>query len=350
MALSLESMTVRWQSGSFTSSPATYMPPKEPMRTASITLLATIAALAALVDRPVTAQTPMVKTQAPGFFRFMLGDFEITALNDGVVPWPFKTVLPTATPEQIQKWLFDAGLTEPVGMSYGAFLVNTGTKLVLIDVGTGDKLSDVAGFRGTGKLVGNLRAAGYRPEQIDEIYITHLGPDHIGALTTGSKVTFPNAKVRAAKAEVAVFMDPAKVQPSDTIWRPFRTGLFDPYVKAGRYESFEADTVLVPGIQSLATPGHTPGHSSYLVESKGQTLLVLGDVIHAGAVQFSHPSLPTAFDADRKAGAAQRERIFRLAADKNYWVAGSHLPFPGIGHIRASGTGYRWVPVNYEIP
>jgi glyoxylase-like metal-dependent hydrolase (beta-lactamase superfamily II) len=309
----------------------------------------TAIAIVACLTTPLRAQTPPVKTQAPGFYRFMLGDFEITALNDGVIPYPTKTVLPTATPEDITSGLFAAGLTDPVGMSYNGFLVNTGTKLVLIDVGTGGKLNDSPYFRGAGRLLQNLRDAGHRPEQIDEIYISHFGPDHIGALTHDSKPTFPKAKVRAAQAEVAAFLE-SRTPTRDSTMRVFRAGAFEPYMTSGRFERIDGDLELVPGIRALATPGHTPGHTSYLVESKGQTLLILGDVVHLGALQFAHPALPTIFDADQKGGASQRERIFRLAAEKDYWVAGAHLPFPGIGHIRADAGRYRWAPVNYTIP
>jgi len=299
----------------------------------------------------MAAQTPMVGTQAPGYFRFQLGDFEVTALNDGVIPYPTKTVLPTATPDRIARDLQAAGLTDPVGMSYNGFLINTGTKLVLIDVGTGGKLPDNPGFRGAGRLLANLRAAGYRPEQIDEIYISHFGPDHIGALTQSTgEITFPNAKVRVAVPELAAFVGDGNLNGPDSTVRRFYAGFFEPYRRIGRFEPFLQDTVLVPGIRSLATPGHTPGHTSYLVESRGATLLVLGDVIHLGAIQFADPSLVTVFDADRQRGAAQRVRIFGLAAERDLWVAGAHLPFPGLGHVRAEGDGYRWVPLEYPIP
>jgi glyoxylase-like metal-dependent hydrolase (beta-lactamase superfamily II) len=141
----------------------------------------------------VHAAAPMVKTQAPGFYRILLGDVEVTALNDGVVAYPTTRVLPTATPRQIKKGLTENGLTDPVGMSYNAFLINTGDKLVLIDTGTGGKLEKVPEFHGTGHLMANLRAAGYQPEQVDEVYITHLGPDHVGGLTIGTDRAFPNA-------------------------------------------------------------------------------------------------------------------------------------------------------------
>jgi glyoxylase-like metal-dependent hydrolase (beta-lactamase superfamily II) len=306
----------------------------------------------ALRARPVAAQTPIVGTQSPGFFRFHLGSFEITALNDGVVPYPSKVVLPTATSRQIARGLYAAGLTDPVGMSYNGFLINTGTKLVLIDVGTGGKLADNPGFRGAGRLLGNLRAAGYRPEQIDEIYISHFGPDHVGGLTQPSGITFPNARLRVSQAELAAFMGDGNLTGSDSTYRRFLDALFDPYRRAGHFEPFDRDTVLVPGIRSLATPGHTPGHTSFLVESEGATLLVLGDVIHLAALQFPRPDLPTVFDRDRSGGAKQRARVFRMAAEKDYWVAGAHLPFPGIGHIRANQGegGYRWAPIEYPIP
>jgi glyoxylase-like metal-dependent hydrolase (beta-lactamase superfamily II) len=296
---------------------------------------------------------PMVKTQ-PGYYRWMLGGFEITALNDGVVAYPTKLALPTATPEQIRQGLADSGLTDPIDMSYSAYLINTGTKLILIDTGTGGKLDNLRGFQGCGHLLANLRASGYRPEQIDEIYITHTGPDHIGGLTVGGERAFPNAMVRAAKNEVGFFLDPAhspapgpaKVQ----IGIKFFSDLFEPYVKAGKYESFDKDMELSQGIRALATPGHTPGHTSYLVESEGQRLLVMGDVVHVGAVQFANPSLPTAFDDDQKTGVVQRQRILKLAAEEHDWIAGSHLAFPGLGRVRAEHGGYVWMPVNYGIP
>ncbi len=306
---------------------------------------------------PGHAAAPPVKTQSPGFYRMMLGDFEVTALNDGVVAWPTATALPSATPEQITNCLSEMGLSDPVGMSYNALLINTGSKLVLIDTGTGGKLDDSPGFHGAGRLLANLRAAGYQPEQVDEIYITHVGPDHVGGLTHGTERTFPNAILRAAKSEVDGFLNsdkaaaqiaaaPDTVRAQAKAWLQFLAGLFAPYIKAGKFESFDEDLELVPGIRALATHGHTPGHTSYVVESRGQTLIVLGDLVHVGAVQFAYPSLPTSFDADPDAAIVQRKRAFQLAADKDYWVAGAHLSFPGIGHVRAEQGHYRWIPVN----
>ena len=172
------------------------------------------------VGNVTQAAAPMMKTQ-PGFYRMMLGDFEVTALNDGVISYSTAQVLPTATPQQISSGLIESGLKDPVGMSYNAFLINTGGKLVLIDTGTGGKLADNPAFKGAGHLMSNLRAAGYQPEQIDEIYITHLGPDHVGGLTLGTERAFPNAVLRAPRDEVDLFRHPATAPHWTRNWTSF---------------------------------------------------------------------------------------------------------------------------------
>jgi len=304
------------------------------------------------------AAAPPAKTQ-PGFYRLMLGDFEVTALNDGVVPYQTARVLPTATPEQIRASLLQHGLADPVGMSYNAVLINTGRKLVLIDTGTGGKLDDEPEFHGAGRLMANLRAAGYRPEQVDEIYITHRGQDHIGGLTIGNERAFPNARVRAPKSEFDMFLDPAKTaalmaeahnDEKVKAWLQFTKDLFEPYINARKFQSFDGDITLVPGIRALGTHGHTPGHTSYVVESQGQTLIVMGDLVLMGAMQFTDPTLSSSFDADPSEAVAQRKRVLQLAAERNCWIAGSHLSFPGIGHVRSNENGYEWSPANYTLP
>ena len=316
--------------------------------------LVAIAAMA-FVTTPSWAQSasvPQIKTQAPGFYRFMVGDIEVTALNDGVISYKTSQVLPTATADDIAKRLFDMGLTDPVDMSYNAYLINTGDRVILIDTGTGGKLSDSPYFKGAGRLLANLQAAGYRPEQVQEIYISHLGPDHVGALTRDDgQIVFPNAIVRAAQREVAQFLEQRSPEVEAKDWRlKFWRDLFSPYIKAGKFIPFEQDTVLAPGIRSLATAGHTPGHTSYVIESKGQRLIVLGDLVLVGALQFERPALESVFDADRPAAAATRRRVMQLASDGDYWVAGAHLSFPGIGRIRPAPEGFRFFPVNYRVP
>jgi glyoxylase-like metal-dependent hydrolase (beta-lactamase superfamily II) len=291
------------------------------------------------------AGAPQIKTQAPGYYRMTLGDFEVTALSDGTFLAPLDKLLSNTTPAKTEKALAAAFLTNPVETSVNGYLINTGTKLVLVDTGAGSFFGPTLG-----NLLVALKASGYTPEQIDEVYITHMHPDHIGALLSGDKLTFPNAIIRADKRESDFWvshehMDAAPKENKDFFKDAMEA--LTPYIAAGKYKPFDGDTELVPGVRAVASRGHTPGHVTYIVESKGQKLALWGDLIHAAAVQFPTPSVTIAFDTDSKAAAVQRERAFHDAAKKGYWVAAAHLPFPGIGHLRINGTGYTWVPANY---
>jgi glyoxylase-like metal-dependent hydrolase (beta-lactamase superfamily II) len=123
--------------------------------------------------------------------------------------------------------------------------------------------------------------------------------------------------------------------------------MLNPYVSAGKFKPFSGDTELVPGVRAMAAPGHTPGHTLYVVESEGQKLVLWGDLMHVAAAQFPDPSVTIRFDTDSGMAAAQRKKVFADAAEHGDWVAGAHLSFPGIGHLRAAGSGYAFVPVNY---
>ncbi len=121
----------------------------------------------------------------------------------------------------------------------------------------------------------------------------------------------------------------------------------NPYVAAGKFNAFEGATELIPGVKAMASHGHAPRHTTYLVESKGQKLVLWGDLMHVSAVQFPDPSVTMAFDVDPKAAAEQRRNAYDDAAKQGYWVSAAHIPFPGVGHLRAEGSGYVWIPANY---
>ena len=292
------------------------------------------------------AGAPQLKTQAPGWYRMMLGDIEVTSLNDGTFPMDLAKLLTNITPKQLDEDLSRSFLTNPVEASVNGFLINTGTKLVLIDTGAGTFFGPTVG-----KLVANLEASGYRPEQVDEIYITHMHPDHIGGLIADGKRVFPNAVVRAAQQEADYWLSKAKMEAApaaakDTFSDAMQA--LQPYIAAGRFKPFTGDVELVPGIRAVAAPGHTPGHSLYMVESGGQKLLLWGDLMHAATAQFPDPSVAIHFDTDSASALEQRKKVFADAAEHRYWVAGAHLPFPGIGHLRTNGTGYTFVHINFS--
>lgn len=296
---------------------------------------------------PAHAGAPMVKTSAPGFYRMMLGDFEVTALSDGTVDLPVDKLLTNTQPGKVTTALSQSFLKAPVETSVNAYLINTGDKLVLVDTGA-------AGLFGPtlGKLVGNLKAAGYQPEQVDAVIITHMHPDHVGGLMAGEQRVFPNATVHADQHDADHWLSQAHMDKAPADAKGFFQGAMasiNPYVAAGKFKPFNGDTELVSGIKAVASRGHTPGHSTYVVESKGQKLVLWGDLMHVAAVQFASPAVTIAFDTDSKAAAAQRQKAYADAAKNGYWVAAAHLSFPGIGHLRREGKGYRFVPANYSV-
>jgi glyoxylase-like metal-dependent hydrolase (beta-lactamase superfamily II) len=312
------------------------------LRIAAFALLTSISTLALVT--PASAAAPMVKT-SPGYYRVMLGDFEVTALSDGTVQLPMDKLLVGVSPADFDKALKKFHLTNPIDTSINGYLINTGTKLVLIDTGAGSFFGPTVG-----KLVASLKAAGYTPDQVDEIYITHMHGDHIGGLTVNGAAVFPNAIVRADKHEADKWLSQANMDKAPADMKDgyaHAISALAPYIAAGHFKTFDGNTDLDPGIKSIAAPGHTPGHSIYLVESNGKKLVLWGDLMHVAAVQFDRPAVAIHFDSDSKEAIASREKAYADAAKEGYLVGSAHLSFPGLGYLRAEGKGYVWIPVNY---
>jgi len=311
-------------------------------KTLQTTLFAAVAAT--LLAGTAQAAAPMVKTPAPGFYRIMVGEFEVTPINDGTVDLPMDQLL-HQKPELTRGTLEKNFMKAPTETSDNAYLINTGSKLVLVDSGAGALFGPTLG-----KFVNNLKAAGYQPEQIDEIYITHMHGDHVGGLVKDGTRVFPNAIVRAGKADADYWLSQANMDKAPKEKKDFFKGAMtsiNPYVQAGKFKAIDAAGPLVPGVSALPEPGHTPGHTAYVVESGGQKLVLIGDLIHVSAVQFDNPQVTIGFDSDEKSAYAARKKVFDDAAKNGYLVGGGHLQFPGLGHITAQGKGYRWIPVNY---
>lgn len=291
------------------------------------------------------AAAPMQKVQAPGWYRMMLGTFEVTALNDGTVNLPVDKLL-HAPQERIAKGLKKHFLSAPLETSVNAFLINTGTRLLLVDAGAGTLFGPTLG-----RLSAQIIAAGYQPEQVDDIFITHMHPDHVGGLVADGKRVFANATIHADKADQAFWLSKASMEAAPEDKKGFFQGAMaslNPYVEAGKFKAFGEDGELVPGIRVLATHGHTPGHASYVVESEGKRLVLLGDLIHVASVQLESPNITIGFDSDETQARAQRARMFKQLAKDGSLVAVAHFPFPGVGRLRAEGKGYSWQPLNYS--
>jgi glyoxylase-like metal-dependent hydrolase (beta-lactamase superfamily II) len=312
------------------------------VRGAAIAIFA--AAVGALTG--AAAEAPFSKVQPVGYYRMMLGDIEVTALLDGLASVAVGNLLRNTTPLELEKALLRNFLKDPVAMSVNAYLINTGTKLVLVDAGAGGKFYG----RILGRLVDNLKAAGYQPEQVDEVYITHMHSDHVGGLMAGDKLAFPNAIVRADRREAGYWLGQANMDAAAQDEKnAFKQAMesVNPYIAAGKFKTFDGDTELVPGVMARASYGHTPGHTTYVVESKGEKMALWGDLMHVGAVQFAQPSVTMRYDTDPTTAIIVRKESYQDASAKGYWIAAAHLPFPGIGHVRADDDGYVFVPANY---
>jgi glyoxylase-like metal-dependent hydrolase (beta-lactamase superfamily II) len=300
-----------------------------------------------------SAEAPMQKSQASGYYRMMLGQFEITALFDGVVDLD-AALLKNVSETEIQKLLARAFIdnSHKLPTSVNAYLVNTGSKLVLIDAGSGTSLGPTLG-----RLVQNLDASGYKPEQVDAVLITHLHPDHVAGLTNaGGKPVFPKAVVYVRKAEQDYWFsaaEPENVPPAFKEHlqkvRKMVRDTANPYQALNQWKTFENADLPISGVKAVSIPGHTPGHTAYEIQSEGRSLLILGDMIHCAAVQFARPDAAVSFDENPKQAVSTRETMFRRVADGKTLVAGMHLPFPGIGRVRLEGTDvYSWVPIDYS--
>src|SRR6202048_3050837 len=306
-----------------------------------------LAALAGLVAVPnaALAAPHQHHDQVPGFSRLQVGALEVTALFDGpavVDPkWLKKT---KATVDAAAK-----ALNEDPHMGEAAdtgFLVNTGKQLILVDTGAGTWY----GGGTLGRLAGNLRSAGYSPEEVDIVLITHLHADHIGGLTTqDGKRVFPNADVYVAKAESDFWLSPeiAAKAPKDA--QPFvqsAQAIAAPHIKAKKWHTFSGSEPIVDGMQLVPLPGHTPGHTGYEFSSKGQKILFWGDIVHAQRVQPQHPEVTAIFDIDQTAAAATRHQLLPELAREDLLIAAPHMSFfPPLGRLRKEGSGYSWVAV-----
>src|SRR3984893_18104366 len=283
--------------------------------------------------------------QVPGFYRLKVGDLEVTALFDGTGVFDPHWLNGTKeTIDAVVKALHeDPHMLDVVD---SAFLVHTGKQLILVDEGAGTWWGGGA----LGRLASSLRSAGYTPEEVDLVLVTHLHSDHVGGLTTqDGKRVFPNADVYVAKAESDFWLSPeiAAQAPKDA--QPFfqsAQAIAAPYIKAGKWHTFSGSEPIVDSMQIVPLPGHTPGHTGYEFSSKGQEILFWGDIVHAQRVQLHHPEVTAIFDIDQTAAAATRNQLLSKLAREGVLIATPHTSlFPALGRLRAEGSGYSWVPV-----
>jgi glyoxylase-like metal-dependent hydrolase (beta-lactamase superfamily II) len=315
-------------------------------RNSKLFAAALLVALASSVagPNPALAAASQHHDQVPGFYRMKVGDLEVTALLDGSAVFdPHWLTGKKVAMDRIEKDLHEDPHLLDVGNA--GFLVNAGKQLILVDAGAGTWYGGGA----LGHLVDSLRSAGYAPEEVDRVLVTHLHSDHIGGLTTqDGKRVFPNADVFVSKAESDFWLSPeiAASAPKDA--QPFfqsAQAIAAPYIEAGKWHTFSGSEAIVDGVQLVSLNGHTPGHTGYEFSSNGQKILFWGDTIHVQIVQLRHPEITVVFDIDHAAAAATRNQLLPTLASESVMIAGPHMPFPALGRLRKEGNGYIWAPV-----
>ncbi|HWP24797.1 MAG TPA: MBL fold metallo-hydrolase [Xanthobacteraceae bacterium] len=314
------------------------------------------AALTSLASSASQAAAPPVGKQAPGWYRYKLGNYEITVVTDGVnrIPKFPDSFVTNKSRDEVNAGIASLGWGLPkdqVAIPYSPIVVNTGAKLVVIDTGTGE--ANFERSKGAaGQFHSNLKASGIEPSQVDIVIISHFHPDHInGLLTKDNKPAFANAEILVPAAEWKYFMDDAEMnkQTSDRMKGVFGNlrRVFDALGR--KVTPYEPGKEIAPGITSVATYGHTPGHNSHIVASGNSKVYVQGDVTNI-PLFVRNPGWHLMFDQIPDMAEATRRKVYDMLVAEKMLVQGFHYPFPGLAYVEKTSTGYResmvpWNPI-----
>jgi glyoxylase-like metal-dependent hydrolase (beta-lactamase superfamily II) len=295
------------------------------------------------------AKAPFLGTYSSTFFRFKLGEFEITTISDG------EAVIKTAHPifganakkEEVNKVLKSNLLPENIfNPFFTPTIINTGKEVILFDTGNGD--DGFAGRPHAGNLVKQLAVAGFKPEEIDIVVLSHGHSDHIGGVKEKDKEVFTNATYVISEIEFDFWNNKNNLSKGlekfSKVYDNATNGIKE------KFKTIKSGQDVVTGVKAIATHGHTPGHLSFHIESKGQQTLILNDCAHHHVLSLAHPEWHFAFDIDKEQGAKTRKNIFDMCSKDQIPVIGFHMPYPSVGYIEARKVGgYRWVPHSYQL-
>jgi glyoxylase-like metal-dependent hydrolase (beta-lactamase superfamily II) len=313
--------------------------------TTAASALAFGAAGAGLSAGPARAAAPEMKgAEKPAFYRFKLGGFEVTTLLDGTRPGDGPhPIFGANQPAEAVGELLQANFLprDKFVNSFTPVLVNTGTDLVLFDTGLG------AGARpAMGRLADRIKAAGYAPEDVGIVVITHMHGDHIGGLMEETGPAFANARYVTGTREYEFWTKEAASGPTAEAAKNVEAKVVP---LAEKFTFLDDGGTVASGITALAAPGHTPGHMVYHLESEGRRLLLTADTANHFVVSLQKPDWEVRFDMDKAKAAETRRKIFGMIAADRIPFTGYHMPFPAVGYVEAAGDGFRYVPASYQL-
>ncbi len=320
-------------------------------------ILASSALAAAPLAAPALAQTASSSAsqspspgggsrQAPGFYRYKVGDIEVTAIHDGFARRPLEGFVRNAELSQVQQAMQEAFLpSDALPIVFTTLVLRQNDRLTLIDTGNGD-----SGAPTTGLWMANFRAAGFDPAQVNTVVISHFHGDHINGLRLkDGTAVFPKAEIMVPAAEWDFWMDDARMNQAPEGMKGAFQGVrrvFGPVAKD--VKRYDANKEIVPGLTSVAAPGHTPGHTAFMLSSGSGKLMVLSDITNHPALFVRNPDWAAVFDMDADQARATRRRMLDMAASERAQVSFYHAPFPATGHIAKEGNGFRFVPVQWS--
>ena len=297
---------------------------------------------------PALGKAPLVKTQAPQFYRFPIGEFQATIVSDGPLPLGEpSSSMKGISKEDIGKALTDNFLaTDGITLEQNLIVLNTGSRLALFDSGMGT--SKIFGPT-TGRLLASLKEAGINPAQIDDVICSHAHIDHTGGLADAKgRKYFPNATIHIAKSDYDFWTDEKNIGPSAS--KEFimhaRQNLL-PY--KGRIKFIEDGKDVIPGVQAMSVPGHTIGHTIFIIKSGAKSMVYTADITHHQILLTEKPRTEFAYDTDPKQAVQSRLKVFDMVASQKLPMLAYHFPWPGYGHLSKQGDGFRYYPEPMEF-
>jgi glyoxylase-like metal-dependent hydrolase (beta-lactamase superfamily II) len=307
-----------------------------------VLMMAAGAAASPLLTRAGELAAPAA-AQVAGWARFPIGGFTVTMVSDGNLVLPADTLAVDLPPEELTAFLESRHRDPETRFSHtNHAVIDAGEARVLVDVGSGDRFQPSAG-----RLTENLAAAGIALDSITHVVLTHAHPDHVWGMMDdfGDEPRIPAPNYAMGAQEFDWWTAEGRVEQVPEAMQAFVVGARNALLPmAERIRMVEDGAEIVPGVRIIATPGHTPGHMSVMVESEGEAMLVAGDALTHAYVSFERPEWRFAFDMDAEQAAATRRRLLDRVATEGVALSAYHLPFPGVGHAVRDGEAWRFLP------